>query len=538
MRVLLVVLLTLSPVAARDSNADRIDAIFAPFARTDAPGCVVGVYRSGEIAFTGAYGMADVAHRVPLRDTTAMSLASATKTFTALAVLLLEADGKIRLGDDIRRYVPEVPDFGTPITLLDLLQHTSGLRDYWNLFNMAGWRHSDVETLDDVLWLVGRQRGLNHPTGAEFLYTNTGYILLAVMVERVSGTSFRSFLSNRIFEPLGMPDSDVKAEMSQVVRGLATGYWGHDPSSLRLATRPYSFAGNGGVMTTVRDLARWDANFNEPKVGTKEMLDSMAVPGHVKDGTAFGYGLGFFIGTHRGHRMISHAGSDPGSKAEFIRFPDDRLSVAVLCNAWDIAPTPLALQVADLYLQERTAPVQDAVAEGGAPEIPTESMAGLYWHAATGGLTRLLVADGQLKLDGGGEGIFPLKSLGHGAYRLTAAPRKYVLTFVKNALEVNVEGSPVRTYEKVPETKQVGPLSELAGTYRSEELDVEWTIALRSGQLILERRRIGTDPLKRLFGDVFQSEGGYVIEFKRKPAALEVITERVRRLRFTRMPPR
>ena len=231
-------------LGGQDSIAHRIAAIFAPLARNDAPGCAVGVFRAGTILYSGAFGMADVAHHIPLTDTTGLSIASSSKQFTAFAVLLLEAEGKIRLTDNVRRYVPELPEFGQPITIRELLNHTSGLRDYWNLFDMAGWRTSDVETQSDMLWLIHRQQALNHKPGAEFLYNNTGYFLLALLVERVSGTPFRRFVTERVFGPLGMTRSDIKAEMGQVVDGLATGYWGHDPAELRVAQRPYSFAGN------------------------------------------------------------------------------------------------------------------------------------------------------------------------------------------------------------------------------------------------------------------------------------------------------
>jgi CubicO group peptidase (beta-lactamase class C family) len=538
-----------------DTSPSRIDAIFTPFARTDAPGCVVAVYRAGEVLYSGGYGMADVAHHIPLRDTTAMSIASMSKQFTAFAVLLLEAEGKIRLNDNIRGYIPELPEFGQPITIRELLNHTSGLRDQWNLFDMAGWRTSDVETQSDLLWLLHRQRGLNHRPGAEFLYNNTGYSLLAVLVERVSGTTLRRFVTGRVFGPLGMAHSDIKAEMGQVVDGLATGYWGHDPAALRVAQPPYSSTGPTGVVTTLRDLARWDANFYAPRVGTRALLDSMSMPEHLADGSAIGYGMGLFIGTYRGRRMISHAGSDPGYKAEFIRFPEESLSVTVLCNAFDIAPTPLALQVADLYL-----PANDLAAIAppvSAPEVvpvldvsPNTSakmLAGLYVNRTSGGIQgihRFSNENDQLVLDGGGEGRFPLAPLGHGAYRLTAAPRSYVFTFVQSsgvpiAVEENVEGSPVRTYTRVPDATRATPLQALAGTYYSPELDVTWTFVLRAGQLVLERHRMEPDPLTdHLFGDVFQSEHGFMLEFSRgksgKPASVDVTTERVRRIRFTR----
>ena len=538
-------------LASRDSIDNRIAAIFAPFGRTDAPGCVVGVFRAGAVLYTGAFGMADVSHHVPLADTTRMAIASTSKQFTAMAVLLLQADGRIRLDDDVRSYIPELPVFGRPITIRHLLNHTSGLRDTWNLFDMAGWRMSDVETQADLLWLLHRQEGLNHPTGTEFLYNNTGYALLALLVERVSGTTFRRFVTERVFGPLGMTQSDVKEEVGQVVRGLSTGYWGHDPATLRVAQPPFSFTGPTGVVTTVRDLARWDANFYAPRAGTRALLDSMTTPQRLDDGTTIGYGMGLFIGTYRGRRMISHAGSDPGYKADFIRFPEDSLSVVVLCNAFDIAPTPLALQVADLYLPASagaaTAPPTSA------PElvpsldisgrIPVRVLAGLYWDSTTGGLHRFFEENGQLVLDGGGEGRFPLAPLGSNAYRLTAAPRRFVFTFVQRpgvpiALKVDVEGSPLRTYVRVPEGARVAPLGTLAGTYYSRELDVTWTLVLRAGKLALKRPRVEPSPLTNLFGDVYQSENGFVLEFSRdksgKPVSLDVTTERVRRLRFIR----
>jgi CubicO group peptidase (beta-lactamase class C family) len=538
--------------ASRDSIDSRIAAIFAPFARTDAPGCVVSVFRAGAVLYTGGFGMADVSHDIPLTDTTRMAIASMSKQFTAMAVLLLEAEGKIRLKDDIRRYIPELPVFGQPITIRHLLNHTSGLRDYWNLFDMAGWRTSDVETQTDLLWLLHRQEGLNYPTGTEFLYNNTGYSLLALLVERVSGTTFRRFVTERVFGRLGMAHSDVKAEVGQVVKGLATGYWGHDPAALRVARPPFSFTGPTGVVTTVRDLARWDANFYAPRVGTRALLDSMSTPQRLDDGTTIGYGMGLFIGTHRGRRMISHAGSDPGYKADFIRFPEDSLSVAVLCNAFDIAPTPLALQVADFYLpataRATTAPPVSAPEVMPAPDIssriPVRTLAGLYWNNTSGGLHRFFEENDQLVLDGGGEGRFPLAALGNNAYRLTAAPRRFVFTFVQRpgvpiALEVDVEGSPPRTYARVPEaTRAATPLGRLAGTYYSRELDMTWTLVLHAGKLVLQRPRVEPVPLTNLFGNVFLSENGFLLEFSRdksgKPVSVDVTTERVRRLRFTR----
>jgi CubicO group peptidase (beta-lactamase class C family) len=394
--------------------------------------------------------------------------------------------------------------------------------------------------------MIRRQRALNHLPGAEFSYNSSGYTFLGLVVERVSGVSFRRFVIDRIFTPLGMAHSDVQEDVDQVIPHRATGYWGHDPAKLRTARPSYSFAGHGGVVTSVEDLAKWDANFYERRVGTQDMLNQMSTPGRLADGTEFGYGMGLFIGTHRGHKMISHAGSDYGYKADFIRFPAEQLTVAVVCNAFDIAPTPLALQVADLYL-----PRKDEPDVSSTPSLPGNSVpesaaafAGLYWNAATMQGNRFFYEQGKLLLDGGGEGKFELRALGNNAYRLMEAPRRFVFTFFTRrdglrAVRVEVEGSPVHELRRVVDTKpNAAALRALAGSYYSPELDVTWTFVVRDGALVLERHRWKASPLSPVFGDIFQAEG-FVLAFRRdsqsRKLVLEITTERVRRLQFTRL---
>jgi CubicO group peptidase (beta-lactamase class C family) len=537
--------------APRDERPARVDSIFSPYARTDAPGCAVSVTKSGKILYARGYGMADVAHGIPLTAQTPLHIASTSKQFTALAILLLERDGKLRLDDDVRQYVPEMPDFGHRITIRALLNHTSGLHEVANLFYFSGWRTTDEQYKSDVFTMIRRQRTLNHVPGAEFSYNSSGYTFLAIVVERVSGVSFRRFVIDRIFTPLGMAHSDVQEDIDQVIPHRATGYWGHDPANLRTARPSYSFNGHGGVVSSVEDLARWDANFYEHRVGTPSLLNLMSTPGQLTDGTTFGYGLGLFLGSHRGRKMISHAGSDFGYKADFIRFPVEQLTVTVLCNAFDIAPTPLALRVADLYLPPAD---EAAVPAQSAPELPGTSapesaakLAGLYWNEAKMQGHRFFYEQGKLILDGGGEGKFELRPLGNNSYRLIEAPRRFVFTFFTRrdgllGVRVDVEGSPVQELRRVAETKpSATALRALEGRYYSPELDVTWTFLVRDGVLVLERHRWKPSPLSPVFGNIFQAEG-FVLAFrrdaKRRQFVLEITTERVRRLRFTRVPGR
>ena len=547
--LLLPVIVASGQVSVQDKSLDaRVDAIFSRHARRDAPGCAVSVMRTGKVVFARGYGMADVAHGIPLTSQTPLHIASTSKQFTALAVLLLEGDGKLRLDDDVKRYVPEVINLGYPITIRMLLNHTSGLRELGNLFYFSGWRIADEQYKSDVLAMIRRQRSLNHEPGAEFSYNSVGYTLLAIIVERVSGVSFRRFVIDRIFTPLGMAHSDVQEDIDQVVPHRATGYWGHDPAKLRTARPVNSFAGPNNVVSSVEDLARWDANFYEQRVGTQTQLKQMSTPGRLTTGMEFGYGMGLFIGTHRGRRMISHAGSDYGYKADFLRFPAEQLTVAVLCNAFNIAPTPLALQVADLYLPRSE---ESSVSQSPESTLPGNNVpesaaafAGLYWNDATMQGNRFFYEQGKLILDGGGEGKFELRPLGNNAYRLMEAPRRYVFTFFRRsdaslAVRVAVEGSPVRELRRVEETKpSAGALRELEGRYFSPELEVTWTFVVRDGALVLERHRRKPSPLSPVFGNTFQTEG-FVLAFRRdsgtRSLVLEITTERVRRLRFTRV---
>jgi hypothetical protein len=344
-----------------------------------------------------------------------------------------------------------------------------------------------------------------------------------------------------------MTRSEVEEEINQVIPHRATGYWGHDPASLRTARPSTSFAGPNGVVTSVEDLARWESNFYSQRVGTTAMLDQMSTRGRLADNSEFGYGMGLFIGTHRGLAMVSHAGSDYGYKADFIRFPSEQLTVAVLCNAFDIAPTPLALQVADLYLP----PAVETPVPSPTSALPTNKvtesaavLAGLYWNEARGEGPRLVYQNGQLQIDGGGEGLFVLRPLGNNVFRLMEAPRRYVFSFMRRAgslvLLVDHEGSPIREYRRVVDTKSTAAtLRSLEGKYYSQEVDATWTFVARGGSLALERRRTDPTSLSAVFGTVFLSHQGFVLEFKRasRPGewVVEVSTERAKRVQFTRV---
>jgi CubicO group peptidase (beta-lactamase class C family) len=267
---LLTVWLLAAPVAAQEPTAvltAKVDAVFDRMAKPTSPGCSLAVMREGRVIYARGYGMDDLDHDVVITPSTVFHVASISKQFTAAAIALLEQDGKLSLDDDVRKYVPELPDLGPRITIRHLLHHTSGLRDQWDLLGLAGWRYSRVLiTDDDVLRVMASQKALNFAPGSEFLYCNTGYTLLATVVARVSGLSFRRFTTDRLFTPLGMTRTHFRDDFGEIVKDQAYGYVPAG-DTFRLSVTNFDTAGATSLLTTVEDMARWDQNFFDARVG-------------------------------------------------------------------------------------------------------------------------------------------------------------------------------------------------------------------------------------------------------------------------------
>jgi CubicO group peptidase (beta-lactamase class C family) len=340
----------------------RVDAVFSRWASDAAPGCAVAVARDGREVLTRAYGMADLEHDVPNTPATIFEAGSVSKQFTAAAIVLLVLDGRLSLDDDVRRYIPEIPDYGTTIRLRHLLTHTSGLRDWGSLAAIAGWsRAARTHTHDHVIDILSRQRALNFVPGAEYSYSNSGYNLLAVIVERVSGMSFAEFSRTRIFEPLGLTHTQWRDDYTRIVKGRASAYAPRGGGYV--IDRPIeNVHGNGGLLTTVADLLAWNEALAQGSIGGRPFVEMMHRTGVLNDGRVIDYASGVVVSTYRDVPEISHTGSTSGYRAFLARYPDQRLDVAVLCNAGNVSPGPIGRQVADVYLGDR---------EAGAAPAPT-----------------------------------------------------------------------------------------------------------------------------------------------------------------------
>ena len=370
-----VVSVTLAVARTRAASVEqRVDAIFSAWTR-DLPGCAVGVAVGGTPVLAKAYGTADMEHEVPNTAETVFEAGSVSKQFTSAAVLLLAREGRLSLDDPARKYIPELPAYDVPVTIRHMLTHTSGLRDWGELAGIAGWpRTTRVHTHAHVLDIASRQRSLNFTPGTKWSYSNTGYNLAAIIVARVSGKSFADFSRERIFEPLGMTHTSWRDDFTRVLKHRAIAY-AREPDGYHQNMPFENVHGNGGLLTTVGDLLRWNENFVHPTIGDAAFVAEEQTPGRFTDGRTHEYALGLYIRQYRGVREVSHSGSTAGYRAFLARYPDQHLSVAVLCNAADANPTQYAHAVAEVYLgDDRLTPAEPARAQDRAtPAAPRPS---------------------------------------------------------------------------------------------------------------------------------------------------------------------
>lgn len=375
-KVLLVFGLILLPIVGRAQSAEavaaKVDAIFANFDKPDSPGCALGVIQNGKLIYARGYGQANLEHDIANGSKLVYDIGSTSKQFAAASILLLAQQGKLSLEDDVRKFIPELPSYQKPILIRHLIHHTSGLRDYLTLFSLAGVSFDDTTTEADALKIIVRQKALNFTPGDEWLYSNSGYFLLSIIVKRASGKSYPEFAKEHIFDPLGMKHTLVLDNHKRIVPMRATGYAPNTKGGFQTEMSNFEQTGDGAVLTSVEDLLLWDQNFYEPKVGGKAFLDAMHAVGAFNDGKKHDYASGLFIEEYKGLRKVSHGGSWAGYRSELIRFPDQKFSVACLCNLGTVNPSALAQRVADVYLAEqfKTTESKASTMRGTPPKLP------------------------------------------------------------------------------------------------------------------------------------------------------------------------
>lgn len=522
------ILVEAQPTASADAQVDKI------FSRWNAttPGCAVGASVGGKTVLSKAYGLADLEHDVKNTPDTIFEAGSVSKQFTAASVLLLVKEGKVSLDDPARKYLPELRDFGSPLLVRHMLNHTSGLRDWGSVESIAGWpRTTRVNTHAHVLDVLARQRSVNFTPGTRYSYSNSGYNLAAVLVSRVSGTPFAEFSKKRIFEPLGMTRTSWRDDHTRVVRDRAIAY--SDERDGFHTEMPFeNVHGNGGLLTTVGDLLKWNENFTSPQVGDAAFAAEQQTPGKFNDGRVHQYALGLTVGNYKGVRQVEHSGSTAGYRAHLTRYPDQRVSVAVLCNVSTSQATQYAHSVADIYLGSAlissTPGATHALTEAEATRI-----AGMYRDVNRGIVTTIVREGSNLRLNNQRGAMLYATS----ATRFVTAGDD-VWAFEPRGARMTDEYGTIDTYERVENANPgADQLRALAGTYSSDEAETKFTVAVEGGSLVMKQRPDRVIKLAPLYADAFSGSIGTVI-FRRDASgrvnALSVIQDRVWDLRFTR----
>ena len=390
-----------------EKSAAAVDEVFSDLTKPGSPGCALAVYRDGKIIYAKGYGLANIEENVAITPQSVFDIGSTSKQFTAASILLLEKQGKLSVNDDVRKFLPELPNYGQKITILQLLNHTSGLRDYLTLFELAGINIDSVTTDGDALALITRQKALNFAPGADWLYSNSGFFLLSVIVQRASGKTLRNFAAENIFAPLEMAHTQYRDNHAALIGNRALAYDEQEnKSGYKLNISYFEQTGDGAVHTSVEDLQKWDENFYSPRVGGKEFLAEIQERGKLSGGKVLEYAKGLFIQDYRGLHTVSHGGAWGGYRAELLRFPDQHFSVACLCNLGNAGPSRRARQVADIYLGNLMKPRENKSQESenkeksevtiGADQLRDYS--GEYWSEELGVIYRLGVADGRIKV--------------------------------------------------------------------------------------------------------------------------------------------
>ena len=527
-------LLPLHAQVPRDAG-QRVDEIFARWDSANSPGCAVGVTENGLAILERAYGMADLEHGIPNTPDTIFEGGSVSKQFTSAAVVLLVLDGKLSLDDDVRKYVPEVPDYGPTITLRHMMNHTSGLRDWGSVAGISGWgRGERSHDHDDVVDIVSRQTAPNFEPGHEYSYSNTGFNLLAVIVSRVSGTSFAEFSKERIFKPLGMRNTQWRDDYRRIVPGRSTAYSARSEEEWEI-NRPIEHVhGNGGILTTVADLGIWNQALTDGRLGGTEFVRMMHRQGRLKDGSEIVYAGGLQVQQFAGVRSITHTGSTAGYRAYLGRFPDQGLSVAMLCNASNVSTGGTGGRIARVFLGAAAADPEPPRGISLSPAA-LESLAGLYREPVTGNTRELGIVEGQLR-----DGSARLIPLSEGEFAVGNPGRRYVFDDAgRSGFRIEDWQYTDHRFEPVePWEPNAADMEALSGTYHSEDAETTYVIRVDDGDLTAWQRPNRTQKLVPIYEDAFRM-GRNIVRFRRdgtgRISAVSLSLGRVYDMRFQRV---
>lgn len=550
------------PAFPADSQipAAQVDKLLQKWNSIDSPGAAVAIIKDGMVVYRKGFGSAQLEYGVPITPSTVFHVASVSKQFTAMAITMLEAAGKLSADDDIRKYVPELADFGKTITIRNLLNHTSGLRDQWDLLVLSGWRMDDVITQADIMDRLKRQRELNFAPGERYLYCNSGFTLLAEIVARVSGRPFTDWTQENIFTPLGMTSTHFHIDHKEIVKNRAYSYEGDPAKGFAQSVLNYANVGATSLFTTVEDMANWMRNFEDKRVGGAAVMDRMLTKGVLADGSEIPYGRGIVVDEYKGLKFIGHDGGDAGFRSNVMFFPGERFGVAIFSNLASFSPGAISRQIADIYLAARLKQQEPAPAgakppsEKPAPKpfiLPAKSLEvfqGAYWIEATQAVRKIVLDKDKLIYVRSEDNKSELAPITPTEFMMKDVPDSVRVSFSDKVgthyrtVTVAVANQPTVVGEWVePFSPTEDMLKEYIGPYYSGELDTRYDIIIKSGTLSVMDRRGEDTPAVAQKKDLFLAGGFAKILFQRDGngviTGFTISTGRVLNLKFAKLKP-
>lgn len=518
------------------AGADRAIERAAKLSPPSSPGCAVGISLGGRQVYERAFGMAELEHGIPITPQTILESGSVAKQFTAAAIVLLSLDGKLGLDDPVRKYIPELPDYGVPLTIRHLLTHTAGVRDWGTVLGLTGYGRGDrVISQALAMDVIMRQRSLNFTPGTEYSYSNSGYTLLATIVERVSKQHFSAFTEDRFFKPLGMSHSSWRDDYQRLVPGRAQAYQGPLNGPWRLAMPFMNVYGNGGMLTTVGDWLKWNAMLDSRSLGAP-LVAALESTGVLNDGRKITYALGVVVTNENGVRKVSHGGSTAGYQTYLSRYPDLKLSVAVMCNGTSRNASALERDIFREIAGPSPAPTPDTI------DLKSEDLqryAALFRDEKTHMPIRTVYENGALRWEGG-----VLRPLRDGTFQSGPLKFRFVVAMNGKPISAEIDSSGEGVSRLIAEEQwspTTAELNSFAGLWHCDEADASFTIVVDGAQAYFVQRPTTRRVLRPQYRDHFTVGAGSdtVIWFTRGTGGhvttLHVGATRMRDMHFERV---
>lgn len=531
------------------ATVKKIDSLFKQWDKTSSPGCAIGIVRNDSLIYAKGYGMANLEYGIPITPETIFHMASISKQFTAYSIVLLASEGKLNLDDDIHKYLPWFPDLKEKITIRHLLNHTSGIRDQWQLLAIAGTRLDDVITQEQIVKILSKQQGLNFKPGAEYSYSNSGFTMLAEIVKSVTGKTLRKFTDSAIFKPLGMNNTHFHDDYTEIVPNRSYSY-NRDKNHFANAVLSYSVAGATSLFTNIDDMSKWVMNFYDHKVGSQADIMQLTQKGKTNDGKELDYALGIAVDKYRGQVRYSHGGADAGYRTAISVFPDMKMGFIVFSNLGDFNPGGKADQLTNLFIKD-TSPK----GSGSKPAYTDYNQAFLKdtlslkkfegdYLSDDGAHFAFRIKDKKLYWQVNGNSNLLIKAQ-RDTFEMFAAPEvKFIFSVNKAKQTIADQYWPgnhrlLLKYDTSPKPDKL--LSTYTGTYYCPELDCSYRIILKDHHLVLTNAKYNNTQLHLFGNDILTDDFWWMDTLKllrnnkNQIRGFEVNSGRIRHLWFKKM---